>query len=88
MPNSKQNEDGKLRKRRTSNQVEDDETGTSWKEMEKNFIYEALRKNNWNRTATAAQMGVHPTTLWRRMKRLNMVIPSKEGSSENDTKIH
>ncbi len=77
-----------LRKGEKGAQEENDETSASWAEMEKSFIYEALRKNNWNRTATAAQMGVHPTTLWRRMKRLNLVTPGKEDSSDNDTVIH
>lgn len=51
------------------------ENGPSWDEVERNFIYEALKKNNWNRTATAAQMGIHKTTLWRKMKRLNIKAP-------------
>ena len=50
-------------------------------EMEKDFIYEALRKNNWNRKDTAAQMGIHPATLWRKIKRLNLEIPKENGRS-------
>jgi transcriptional regulator with PAS, ATPase and Fis domain len=49
--------------------------GISMDELEKNFIYEALRKNNWSRKRAAAQMGIHPSTLWRKMKRLNITIP-------------
>jgi len=48
-------------------------------DMEKDFVYEALRKNNWNRSVTAAQMGIHPTTLWRKIKRLNLEIPKQDG---------
>jgi PAS domain S-box-containing protein len=48
----------------------------SWAEMEHNFVYEALRRNNWNRSATADEMGIHTTTLWRKMKRLNIEGPS------------
>ena len=51
--------------------------------VEKDFIYETLRKNDWNRTATAAQMGIHPTTLWRKIKRLNLEIPKQDGRSKN-----
>lgn len=47
----------------------------SWNDVERNFIYEALRKNNWNRSATAAQIGIHTTTLWRKIKRLNIETP-------------
>ncbi len=49
--------------------------GITWQEMERSLIYEALRQNHWNRTATAAQMGVHPTTLWRKIKRLKIEPP-------------
>ncbi|MFO7600878.1 MAG: sigma 54-interacting transcriptional regulator [Candidatus Desulfacyla sp.] len=49
----------------------------SWAEMEYDFIYDALKRNNWNRSATAAEMGIHATTLWRKMKRLNIEGPSR-----------
>lgn len=56
----------------------------SWGEIESQFIYEVLRKNAWNRTAAAAQMGVHPSTLWRKIRRYNLVIPSQDGRSRKD----
>ena len=49
--------------------------------LEKDFIYEILRKNKWNRTAAATQMGIHPTTLWRKIKRLSLEIPKQDGRS-------
>jgi PAS domain S-box-containing protein len=52
--------------------------GASWAETERNFVYEALTRNNWNRSATADEMGIHTTTLWRKMKRLNIESPSKD----------
>jgi PAS domain S-box-containing protein len=54
--------------------------GLSWDEMERSYLYEALKQNNWNRRVTAARIGIHPSTLWRRMKRLNMHAsrPGKE----------
>lgn len=54
--------------------------------MEKDFIYEVLRKNNWNRTAAAEQIGIHPTTLWRKIKRLNLETPKKNGRSSRSRK--
>ncbi len=48
-------------------------------EMERTYIQEALKRNQWNRTATAAEMGIHPTTLWRKMKRLNIEPSGKPG---------
>ena len=52
--------------------------GLSWDHVEKSFIYEALRRNKWNRTVTAEQLGIHPTTLWRKMKRLKMEVSEPE----------
>ena len=49
-------------------------------EVERSYIQEALKRNQWNRTATAAEMGIHPTTLWRKMKRLRIEPPEKAGS--------
>jgi transcriptional regulator with PAS, ATPase and Fis domain len=46
--------------------------------MERSYIREALKRNLWNRTVTAAEMGIHPTTLWRKMKRLNIEPPEKQ----------
>ncbi|UCH08192.1 MAG: sigma 54-interacting transcriptional regulator [Deltaproteobacteria bacterium] len=56
--------------------------GLTWNDMEKAYLYEILRKNNWNRAATAAQMGVHTTTLWRKIKRLNLSIPKLDGRTK------
>ncbi len=46
--------------------------GSSWDELEKNFILEALKRHDWNRSATARDLKIHPTTLWRKMRRLNL----------------
>jgi transcriptional regulator with PAS, ATPase and Fis domain len=51
----------------------------SFNALEKDFIYETLRKNNWNRAAAAAQMGIDRSTLWRKIKRLNLKIPKQDG---------
>jgi transcriptional regulator with PAS, ATPase and Fis domain len=52
--------------------------GFSLHDVEKSLLYEALKRNNWNRRATAAQMGIHPTTLWRKMKRLKIETPEND----------
>jgi PAS domain S-box-containing protein len=44
-------------------------------DLEARFIYEALRRNHWNRIATAKELGIHKTTLWRRMKQLGIEVP-------------
>jgi len=41
-------------------------------EMEKIFIANALTQNNGNRTAAAKQLGIHKSTLFRKLKSLNM----------------
>ena len=51
-------------------------------ELERSFIYEALSRNHWNRVATAADIGIHPSTLWRKMKRLNVTTPKQDGRSK------
>ncbi len=55
------------------------EKDASWDEMERSFVYEALRKNHWNRATTAAQLNIHTTTLWRKIKRLHLELPKRDG---------
>jgi PAS domain S-box-containing protein len=54
----------------------------SFHDIEKNFIFEALRKNSWNRSVTATKLGIHSTTLWRKIKRLKLEIPKTDGRSK------
>jgi len=56
---------------------------SSWNDMERSYIYEVLRKNNWSRSGTASQMGIHTTTLWRKIKRLNIAIPKQDGRTKS-----
>lgn len=49
----------------------------SFKEVEANFIKTVLEKNNWNRAAAARELGIHKTTLYRKIKALNISPPSK-----------
>ncbi|MBI5116568.1 sigma 54-interacting transcriptional regulator [Candidatus Poribacteria bacterium] len=43
-------------------------------EIEAHFIKEALRRHDGNRSVTARELGIHKTTLWRKMKRLGITI--------------
>ena len=42
-------------------------------------IYAALERNAFNRTAAAQDLGIHKTTLFRRMKKLGMALPEEDG---------
>jgi len=44
----------------------------SFDDLEKAYIANALRQNQWNRKATAESLGMHKTTLWRKMKKLGI----------------
>ncbi|RLB24421.1 MAG: Fis family transcriptional regulator [Deltaproteobacteria bacterium] len=50
-----------------------------WADLEREFILQALRENNWNRQAAARELGIGRQTLWRRVKRLNIQLPKKDG---------
>jgi len=40
---------------------------------EKILILTALEKYNWNKIETARQLGLHRTTLWRKLKKYNLI---------------
>ncbi len=50
---------------------------TSMEELETRFLYEALARNRFHRAATARELGIHKTTLWRRMRRLKIQVPGR-----------
>jgi DNA-binding NtrC family response regulator len=43
---------------------------------ERQIILETLREHSWNRNATAAQLGINRTTLYKKMKRLGLETPA------------
>ncbi len=54
---------------------EEKNTDASWEKTQRAFLFDVLKKNGWNRSAAASELGVHHTTLWRKMKRLNIQAP-------------
>jgi len=48
---------------------------------EKEIIVEALRQNNYNRLATAKYLGVHKSTLFRKLKKYQITLPEIDGRS-------
>ncbi len=59
-----------------------DDTEKDLKDVERNYIRNILVKNNWNRKATAEALGIHPSTLWRKIKHLNIDMPGHDGRSK------
>ncbi|WP_027718782.1 sigma-54 interaction domain-containing protein [Desulfovirgula thermocuniculi] len=53
--------------------------GGTLAEVEAQAIYEALLRHKGNRTRAARELGIDKTTLWRKMKRYGIKVPSVEG---------
>ncbi len=47
--------------------------------LDARYIQAALERNNYNRTAAARDLGIHKTTLLRRIKKLGLRLPEKDG---------
>lgn len=45
-------------------------------------IIAALKRNNYNRLAAARELGVHKSTLFRKIKKLGIELPPKDGRSQ------
>ena len=50
---------------------------SSIKEIESAFLTNALRRNAWNRKQTARELGIHKSTLFRKIKALGIRIPEE-----------
>ena len=55
----------------------------SIKEMERKRIMDTLKRNNWNRLAASRELGIHKTTLFRKIKQLEICLPAKDGRNNN-----
>ena len=49
------------------------------KSLEKMHITEAIRRHGGNRKAAARGLGIHPSTLFRKIKSLGIELPRKDG---------
>jgi len=47
--------------------------------VESQAIIEALKRNNYNRTAAARELGIHKSTFFRKIKNLGIVLPQVDG---------
>jgi transcriptional regulator of acetoin/glycerol metabolism len=50
--------------------------------MEAIFLSNVLRRNGWNRMKTARQLGIHKSTLFRKIKALHIQTPMQDHASE------
>ncbi len=55
--------------------------GMNLRELESLHIADALRRNEGNRKAAAEELGIHPSTLFRKIKDLGIETPEKDGRS-------
>jgi len=49
----------------------------SLRDLERWFIMDVLRRNNYHRLATARELGIHKTTLFRKIKSLGLKVPPR-----------
>mgnify|MGYP001553170874 FL=1 len=63
------------RMRPSKEQLEQVPTGLTLEEIEARAIYHALSRNDWKKMATARELGINKTTLWRKVKKLGIKIP-------------
>ena len=49
----------------------------TFKDVEAAFLTNALKRNGWNRLKTARELGIHKSTLFRKIKSLELEIPGK-----------
>jgi len=52
-------------------------------QLERRAIVAALESNDYNRLAAARQLGIHKTTLFRKIRKLDIELPDKDGRSKN-----
>jgi DNA-binding NtrC family response regulator len=56
-------------------------SGATLRELEAMHIADAVRRHGGNRTAAARELGVDPSTLFRKIKSLEIGLPDKDGRS-------
>ena len=49
--------------------------------VEVRAIMEGLKRNRYNRLATARELGIHKSTLFRKLKELGITLPEMDGRS-------
>jgi DNA-binding NtrC family response regulator len=55
--------------------------------LEAQSIRSALQSTGFNRAAAAQELGIHKTTLYRKIKRLGIRLPQADGRSRNRPRV-
>ena len=55
--------------------------GNELKSAEARVIIDTLKRNNYNRLAAAHDLGLHKSTLFRKIKKLGITLPKIDGRS-------
>lgn len=66
--------------------AEADTSTASLEELEARFIRDVLARNRWNRTDTARELGIHKTTLHRKIRKLAIDLPPEDGRTTRKAK--
>ena len=53
--------------------------GETLEDLERRFIEEVLERNGNNRTAAAKELGIHKSTLYRKIRKLGIELPPVDG---------
>ena len=59
--------------------------GLKLKDLEAIHIADAIRHHHGNRTAAAEELGINPSTLFRKIKSLDIELPKQDGRSRKNT---
>jgi len=57
--------------------------GVTLRELEAMHIADAIRNHHGNRNAAARELGIHPSTLFRKIKSLRIDLPDTDGRTRN-----
>ncbi|MCK5783549.1 MAG: sigma 54-interacting transcriptional regulator [Desulfobacterales bacterium] len=64
-----------------------DSPGDALKSAEARIIIDALKRSKYNRQAAARELGMHKSTLFRKIKKLGITLPEIDGRSKSEPPV-